>query len=75
MPEQFCDGTQIDSGHNQSTCGSMAVAMPRVSLEKTLFHKVWFMKQSRMGQASELWPAGSNKHPGSRLREPGLRVT
>ena len=26
VPEQFCDGAQIDSGHNQSTCKSMAVA-------------------------------------------------
>src|ERR1035441_5411074 len=29
VPEQFRDGTQIDSGHNQPTCKSMAVAMPR----------------------------------------------
>jgi hypothetical protein len=29
VPEHFCDGTQMDSGHNQSTCKSMAVAMPR----------------------------------------------
>jgi hypothetical protein len=39
VPEQFCDGTQIDSGHNQSTCKSMAVAMPCISLNLRLFER------------------------------------
>jgi hypothetical protein len=30
VPEQFCDGTQIDSGHNESTGKRMTVAMPRL---------------------------------------------
>ena len=30
-PEQFCDSTEIDSDHNQSTCKSMAVAMPGIA--------------------------------------------
>ena len=39
VPEQFCDGAQIDSGHNQSTCKSMAVAMPRIPLNLRLFER------------------------------------
>ena len=31
VPEQFYDGTQTRSGHNKSTCKSMAVAMPTPS--------------------------------------------
>jgi len=30
VPEQFCDGTQIDSGHNESTGKRITVAMPRL---------------------------------------------
>src|SRR5258708_5027383 len=33
VPEQFCDCTQIYPGHNQSTCKSMTVAMPRVAFD------------------------------------------
>jgi hypothetical protein len=38
-PEQFCDGTQIPSGHNKSTCKSMAVAMPAVAIDLRLFER------------------------------------
>jgi hypothetical protein len=37
VPEQFCDSTQIHSCHNQSTCKSMAVAMPCAPLNRRLF--------------------------------------
>ena len=33
VPEQFCYRPQVDSGHNKSTGKSMAVAMPRVSVD------------------------------------------
>jgi hypothetical protein len=33
MPEQLSYGAQVDSGHNKSTGKSMAVAMPRVSVD------------------------------------------
>jgi len=39
VPQQLCDGTQINPGHNQSTCKSMAVAMPRISLDLRFFER------------------------------------
>ena len=47
VPEQFCDGTQIDSGHNQSTCKSMAVAMHRQVLVSANIKRVNLVRACR----------------------------
>jgi len=39
MPEQFCNRSQIRSGHNKSTGKGMAVAMPGIFLNLRLFER------------------------------------
>jgi len=39
VPEQLCNGMQIDPGHNKSTGKGMAVAMPGVAIDLRLIER------------------------------------